>query len=94
MKKFCESLKEHMMKIINFEKKKIIPLTSKEYESYLYQKDCHIFKKEFYHKFSNDKNYCKVKDHCHFTGKYERAPQNICNLKNGISKEIRVVFYT
>ena len=33
-----------MMKIINFEKKKIIPLTSKEYESYLYQKDCHIFK--------------------------------------------------
>ena len=34
MKKFCKSLREHTIKIINFEKKKMLPLTSKEYISY------------------------------------------------------------
>ena len=28
MKKFCESLREHTVKIINFEKKKILSLTN------------------------------------------------------------------
>ena len=37
MKKFCESLRECTIKVIRFEKKKIIPLTSKEYGSYLKQ---------------------------------------------------------
>ena len=31
MKRFCKSLKEHTMKINNFEKKKILPLTNKDY---------------------------------------------------------------
>ena len=35
MKKFCESLRERKMKFIKFGKKKIIPLTKEEYESYL-----------------------------------------------------------
>ena len=35
------------MKIINFEKRKIKPLTNKEYASYLNQTNCHISKKEF-----------------------------------------------
>ena len=30
MKKFCENLREHVIKIINYEKKKIVPLTRKE----------------------------------------------------------------
>ena len=34
MNNFCESLREHAMKIINFEKKKIIPLKNKQKESY------------------------------------------------------------
>ena len=37
MKKFCESRRMHALKITNFEKKKMIPLTSKENESYLNQ---------------------------------------------------------
>ena len=32
MKKFCESLREHALNIINFEKKKIIPLTNEQLE--------------------------------------------------------------
>ena len=30
MKKFCKDLKEHAMRIINYEKKKIIPLTKEQ----------------------------------------------------------------
>ena len=37
MKKFFESLKELAMEIINFEKKKMMPLTNKELESYASQ---------------------------------------------------------
>ena len=33
MKKFCESLREHTVKIINFEKKKILPLINEQQES-------------------------------------------------------------
>ena len=33
MKKLCESLREHAMKIFNFEKKKMIPLTNKQQET-------------------------------------------------------------
>ena len=35
------------MKIINYEKKEMIPLTDEEKESYENQKICHICKKEF-----------------------------------------------
>ena len=44
MKKFCESLREHAIKIVNFEKKKMIPLTSEECKSYLNEINCHICK--------------------------------------------------
>ena len=44
-KTFSESLREDTIKIINFEKKEIIPFSSKEYESYLNQTNCHIYKK-------------------------------------------------
>ena len=47
MKKFCKNLKEHATKMINFEKKEMIPLTHEENESYLKQKSCRICKKEF-----------------------------------------------
>ena len=37
MKKICENLKEHAMMIINFETKKMIPLTNKDLKSYASQ---------------------------------------------------------
>ena len=40
--KFYESLREHTMKTIDFQKKKMIPLTSKEYESCLNQTNSHL----------------------------------------------------
>ena len=36
---------------------------------------------------------CKVRDHCHYTGKYWGAAQNNCNLKYKIPKEIPIVFH-
>ena len=35
----------------------------------------------------------KVKDHCHYTGKYRGAAHNICNLRYKVPKEIPVVFH-
>ena len=45
MEKLCESLRENKMNIINFRKRRMIPLTNKEYKSYLNQKSCLICKK-------------------------------------------------
>ena len=44
LKKFCESLREHAMKIINFEKKKMKLLTKLQQESYENAKICYICK--------------------------------------------------
>ena len=47
MKIFCKNLKDQAMKIINYEKKKIIPLTIEEKETHENQKICYISEKEF-----------------------------------------------
>ena len=39
------------------------------------------------------KKYFKVKDHCHYTGKYRGAAHDICNFSYKIPKEIPVVFH-
>ena len=92
MKKFYKDLREHATKIINYEKKEIIPLTKKEEKSHNKQKVCHICRKEF-NIDDNDKKYHKVKHHCHYTGKYRAAAHDICNLRYKISKEIPAVFH-
>ena len=90
MKKFCKDLKEDATRIINHEKKKIIPLTKEEKVNYNDQKVCYICKKEFE---KSDKKHHKVRDHCHYTGKYRGAAHNICNLRYKAPKEIPVVFH-
>ena len=90
MKKFCKDLRTHVTKIINYEKKKMISLTTKEKIYHNEQEICYICKKEFD---TNDKKNYKVRDHCRFTGKYRGAAHNICNLTSKIPKEIPVVFH-
>ena len=90
MKKFSKDLREHITKIINYEKKKMIPLTTEEKIYHNKQKTCYICKKEFN---NNDKKNYKVRDHCHYTGKYRGAAHNICNLRYKVSKEIPIVFH-
>ena len=90
MKKFWKDLREHSTKIINYGKKKMISLTTKEEIYHNRQKICYICKKEFD---NNDKKKQKVRDHCHYTGKYRGSTHNICNLRYKVPKEIPVVFH-
>ena len=88
--KVFKDLRGHATKIINYEKKKMIPLTTEEKIYHNEQEICYIFKKEFD---TNDKKHYKVRNHCHYTGKYRGAAHNICNLRYKIPKEIPVVFH-
>ena len=40
-----------------------------------------------------DKKYCKVRDHCHYTGEYRGAAHSIFNLKWSVSKKIPSAFH-
>ena len=92
MKELCKNLKEYVTKIINYEKKEIIPLTKEVKKTHHRQKKCCICNKRFSTD-DDDKEHHKVKDHCHYTGKYRAAAHNICNLRYKVPKEIPVVFH-
>ena len=68
----------------------MIPLTTEEKIYHNKQKICYVCKKEFN---NNEKKNCKVRDHCHYTGKYRGAAHNICNLWYKVPKEIPIVFH-
>ena len=74
----------------------MILLTDEETEFYGNQKICHIYKKEFCID-ENEKSefelYRKVRDHCHYTGKFRGVAHNICNLRYKVPKEIPAVFH-
>ena len=86
-----KDLRKQAMKISNYEKQEMIPLTNEEKESYENQKFIIYAKKNWY--FSTDKKYCKVRNHCHYTEKYRGAAHSICNLHYKIPREIPVVFH-
>ena len=72
------------MEIINYEEKEMIQLTDEEARFYEEEELCRICNEEF----CNDKNeksefklYHKVRDHCHYTGKFRGAAHSICNLR-------------
>ena len=71
MKNFCESLREHTVEIINFEKKKMVPLTKEQRELNKKSKIIYICKIKFKQKYAKDKNYHKVRATAH----------SICSLK-------------
>ena len=69
----------------------MIPLTDNEE-----QKKCHICQKRFYCNKKEKKIYKlyrKVRDHCHFTGKFRGAGHDICNLGYKVPHEIPVKFH-
>ena len=94
--RFWKDLREHSIKIIDYGIKQMIPLADKNNKSYGKEKNCYICKKEF-DTDENDKNafklYNKLRDHFHYTGKFRRAADSICNLRYKTPKEIPVVFH-
>ena len=87
MRKFCKDLKEHEIKIINYEKKKDMISSTFEVNHIINKKFVTYTKKEFS---TDDK---KVRDHCHFTGKYRIAVHDVHNLNYKAPKEIPILFH-
>ena len=73
----------------------MIPLTHEENDFYNKQEVCYICKEKFCTD-KNDKNYInrkKVKDHCHYTGKFRGAAHSKCNLNYKVLKEIPIIIH-
>ena len=90
IKSFCSDLKELVIKIINY---KLIPLTDNKNKFYEEKKSVAYAKKSFVMikmKKKKFKLYQKVRDHCHYTGKFRGAAHSICNLNYKVPQEIPV----
>ena len=95
IQKLCKKLKECAMKIINYEKKEMIPLTKKEKNSHKKQKACHICEEKFCVD-KDDESYInrkKFKDHCHYTRKIRGATHSKCNLNYKVPKDIPIIIH-
>ena len=95
IEKLCKKLKESATEIINREKKEMIPLTHEENNFYNEQEICYICKEKFCVD-KDDKDYInrkKVKDHCHYTGKFRGAAHSKCNLNYKVQKEIPIIIH-
>ena len=85
--KFVEMLKEDIKIITNIPEKKMI-FKIEEQTQYEKETKCWICNG----KFDDDTNY-KVRDHCHFTGRYRGAAHNSCNLNYRKLNSTPVVFH-
>ena len=89
-------MKEHAMKIINYEEKEMMPLTYEENnKSYEEQDACNICEGKFCmdEDDENYKNRKKVKDHCHYTGKFREAAHSIWNLRYKVPDNIPLIIH-
>ena len=83
---FVKWLEEDVKEIANITPKKII-FTEEEKKQFNITSDCWICGEEI--KNTND----KVRDHCHYTGRYRGAAHNSCNLKYNKPKSVPVFFH-
>ena len=85
------------MEIINYKEEEMLPLTDEEIKCYKWEKVYHICKNSFVTMKVKKKNefklFQKVRDHCHYKGKFREAAHSICNLRYKIPKEILIVFH-
>ena len=68
-------------------------ITKEQQESYGNSKICYICNKKFENKYLKDEEYCKVRDHCHYTGEYGSSAHSKCNLKHGVPNKTPIVFH-
>ena len=83
------------MKIIHYEEKEMIALTKEENKPYKEQQKCHICGEKFCTD-KNDQNYAnrkKVKDHCHYTGKFRGIAHSKYNLNYKVPKDIPIIIH-
>ena len=82
---FIKWLEDDVKYIANIEPKKMI-LTKEEEKQFNIASDCWICGEEL-------ENNNKVRDHCHYTGRYRGAAHNICNLNYSKPKGVPVFFH-
>ena len=87
--KFCKGLCETGRALFDTEMKPMNKLNKKQQSDYDNAEHCHICKK----KFTANKNYSKVRDHDHYTGKYRGTAHSICNINYSAQVDIPVVFH-
>ena len=83
------------MKIINYEKKEMIPLTKKEKKFHEKHKACHICEEKFCVD-KDDESYInrkKFKDHCCYTRKFRGATRSKYNLNYKVPKDIPIIIH-
>ena len=77
-------------------KKETTSLKDKKVTLYESQKVCHICKEKFCYDRNKKSEYAfyhRVRDDCHYTGKFRGVAHNICNWRCKVSKAIPVVFH-
>ena len=68
-------------------------LSREQNKSYENAKICHIYKEKLQNKYVKGKEYCKVRNDCHYTGEYVGAVHRIYNSKYSVPKKIPIAFY-
>ena len=85
---FCDYISNEARRLYQmFSEKPMKLLTREQWRKFNRATNCHICLKGF--KLSN----CKVRDHCHWTGKYQGPSHSICNLRYKIPHYIPIVFH-
>ena len=82
---FVKWLEEDVKEIANIKPKEMI-ITEEEQKEFDKASDCWICGEEL-------KNDNKVRDHCHYTGRYRGAAHNKCNLNYSKPKDVPVFFH-
>ena len=87
VEEFYEYIKEDAKRLYHvFPEKPMDLLTKKQWKRYKRASKCHICYKPF------EERNPKVRDHCHYTGRYRGPAHRDCNLKCNIPSYIPVVF--
>ena len=73
---------------LSLPKKEMIPLSSEEWKKFHGSEVCWLCKGKF-----GEKTFSKVRDHCHYTGKFRGAAHQSCNLKFKRPKFTPVFFH-
>ena len=95
IEKLCKKLKESTAEIINRKNKEMVPLPLEENNFYNEQEICCICKEKLCMD-KDDESYIikrKVKDHCHYSGKFRGAARSKCNLNYNVQKEIPIIIH-
>ena len=89
VEKFVECIEENVKHLHEkFTRQLMTRLTDVRKWQHKAAEKCNICLKEF-----NDLRNRKIRDHCHYTGEYQGAAHNNCNLKYLIPDHILIVFH-